>query len=69
MIISQEFLHAKNNQNNNKIEFLQSHSLAEADALLEIGMVIVSDILLLNKHLSQTTFLSLEMYCSLPGSL
>jgi hypothetical protein len=49
---TQETLHAKNEETNVNIEFLQPYSIVAADALLEIGTAVISAVLPLNERLS-----------------
>jgi hypothetical protein len=49
-----EHLHAQNDETNGNIEFLQPYPVVAADALFEIGTAVISAVLSLDKHLSQT---------------
>jgi hypothetical protein len=46
-------LHAQNDERNGNVEFLQLYPVVAADAVLEIGPVVIADILSLDEHLSQ----------------
>jgi hypothetical protein len=54
---------ACNNKTNGNSKFLQPYYVTAADALLEIGMAIISTIYSLSKHLSQTN-ISCVLKCS-----
>jgi hypothetical protein len=47
-------LHAQNDETNHNIEFLQPCPGVAADALLEIGSAVISAVVSLDEHLSQT---------------
>jgi hypothetical protein len=49
-----EILHAQNDETNGNIEFLQPYPVVAAAALLEIGTAVISDVLSLDEHMSQS---------------
>jgi hypothetical protein len=55
-LLTHETLHAQNDKTNGSIEFEQPYPVVAADALLQIGTAVISAVLSLNDHLSQTTF-------------
>jgi hypothetical protein len=50
--------HTQNNTANSNIEFLQLYPAVAADALLAVGMALISAALSLNEHLSWTLLMS-----------
>jgi hypothetical protein len=64
-----EHLHSQNNETNGNIEFLQLYPVVAADALLEISILVISDVLLLDEHLSQTNTSCIPKFCYLFGVL
>jgi hypothetical protein len=63
LVTTHEHLHAQNNKTNSSIEFLQSYPVVEADALLEIGTAVISAVLSLDEHLSQTNTSCVPKFC------
>jgi hypothetical protein len=53
-----KLLYAQNDETNGNIEFLQPYPVVAADALLEIGTVVISAVSSLDEHLSQTNTLA-----------
>jgi hypothetical protein len=53
-----EHLHAQNDETRGSTEFLQPYPILTDDALLEIGTVVISAVLSLDEHLSQTLLVS-----------
>jgi hypothetical protein len=51
---AREPLHAQNYESNGNIELLQPYPVVAADALHEIGTAVVSAVLSLDEHFSQT---------------
>jgi hypothetical protein len=60
---TQEPLHAQNDEINGNIEFLQPYSVFAVDALLEIGTALISAVLSLDEHLSQTNTSCVPKFC------
>jgi hypothetical protein len=66
-----EYLHQRNDETFGNIEFLQPYPVVAADALLEIGTAVISAVLSLDEHLSQTNtscvpkFRYQSVYCCL----
>jgi hypothetical protein len=58
-----EPLHALNGETNGNIEFLQPYPLVATDALFEIGTAVISDVLSLDEHLSQTNTSCVPKFC------
>jgi hypothetical protein len=61
-----EPLHAKNDETNVSIEFLQPYSVVAADALLDIGTAVISAVLSLDEHSSQRNTSCVPKFCYLP---
>jgi hypothetical protein len=61
--VTREPLHAQNDETNGSIEFLQSYPVVAADALLEIGTAVISAVLSLDEHLSQTNNSCAPKFC------
>jgi hypothetical protein len=58
-----EPLHEQKDETNGNIEFLQPYPVVAADALLEIGTAIISALLSLDEHLSQTNTSCVTKFC------
>jgi hypothetical protein len=54
---------AQNDETNGNIEFLQPYPVVAAEALLEIGTAVISAVLSLDEHLSQTNTYSVLKCC------
>jgi hypothetical protein len=59
-----ELLRAQNDETNGNIEFLQPYPIVAADALLEIGTAVISAVLSLDEHLSQTNTSCVPKFCT-----
>jgi hypothetical protein len=58
-----ESLHSQNDETKDSIEFLQPYHVVAADALLEIGTAVISTVLSLDEHLSQTNTIFIPKFC------
>jgi hypothetical protein len=59
-------LHAQNDETDGNIEFLQPYPAVAADALLEVGAAVISAVLSLDEHLSQTNTSFVPKFCYQP---
>jgi hypothetical protein len=60
---SHQDLNSQNNETSGNIEFLQLYPVIAVDALLEIGTAIISAVLSLDEHLSQTNTFYVLKFC------
>jgi hypothetical protein len=58
-----EPLHARNDETNGNIEFLQPYPVVAADALLEISTAVISSGLSLDEHLSKKNTSCVPKFC------
>jgi hypothetical protein len=61
--ITRPLLHAQNDETNDSIKFLLPHPIVAADALLAIGTAVISAVLSLDEHLSQTDTSCVDKFC------
>jgi hypothetical protein len=58
-----EILHSQHDEANGNIEFLQPFPVVASDALIEIGTAVISAVLSLDEHLSQTNTSCVPKFC------
>jgi hypothetical protein len=61
--ITHKPLHAQDDETNGSTELLQPYPVVAAGELLEIGTAVISPVLLLDEHLSQTHTSCVPKFC------